>query len=80
MITIIPKYLSAQNWTGQTTILLAPIASIPKLLDEAHWQGWAAYVVSLPQLAAVNAPRPEGFQKWEDWATAFNVALRILPN
>lgn len=80
MITIVPRYITAQNWASQTTIMLASIAPIPKLLDEAHWMGWAAYVVSLPELAAVNAPRPEGFSTWDSWATAFNVALRILPN
>lgn len=80
MITIIPRFISVRDWTAQTTMMLISFGTIPKLLKEDEWRGWAAAVVVLPEIAAVNAPRPEGFATWQDWATAFNAQLRLLPN
>lgn len=80
MITILPQFISAVNWAAQTTILLNSFGTIPKLVSEDGWLDWATYVISLPDIAAVNAPRPEGFKTWQAWALAFNSQLRLLPN
>lgn len=77
-ITIDPRLLGAREWAARTTPLLSPFGTIPLLLDPERWREWAAYVIALPRIAAVNAPRPERFQTWSDWATAFNVALQLL--
>lgn len=77
-ITIDPRMLDAREWAGRTTPSLLSFGTIPLLLDPDRWREWAAYVVALPRIAAVNAPRPERFSTWQDWATAFNVALRLL--
>jgi hypothetical protein len=77
-IPIDPRFIDATRWVAETTILLAPFGTVPKLLDPEHWREWASVVVALPSVAAVNAPRPEGFATWDAWARAFNVTARLL--
>lgn len=79
MITIAPKFISAEHWTAQTGSNLWRYGTIPKLLAEDQWRTWAAWVVLLPAIAALSPPRPEGFERWQDWAAQFNVVIRLLP-
>ena len=72
--------MDAVSWAAQTTTALAPYGAIPILHDPGAWRAWASVVVNLPALAALNAPRPEGFETWQDWGRAFNVAVRLLLN
>lgn len=66
------------NWAAQSTVLLSPYGNIPKLIDPEAWRDWARAVIALPAIAAVGAPRPEGFQHWQDWGRQFNVVARLL--
>lgn len=77
-ITVDPRMLNAREWAARTTPLLFPYGTIPMLLDPERWREWAANVILLPRVAAASAPRPERFATWQDWATAFNVTLRLL--
>jgi hypothetical protein len=77
-ITVDPRMMDAREWTARTTPLLAPFGTIPLLLDPERWREWGAYVIALPAVAAVSAPRPERFASWSDWARALNVSLRLL--
>lgn len=77
-MTVDPRFLEPREWVARTTPLLLTFGTIPLLLDPDRWAEWAAYVVSLPRVSAASAPRPERFGGWRDWATAFNVTLRLL--
>jgi hypothetical protein len=77
-ITVDPRILDAREWAARTIPLLQPFGTIPQLRNPDGWREWAAFVVSLPAIAASSAPRPERFAQWSDWALAFNVALRLL--
>ena len=70
--------MEAPAWAAQMTTLLAPYGTIPKLLTEDEWRGWAAAVINLPALSALNAPRPEVYESWQDWGRAFNLVARLL--
>lgn len=76
--TIDPRFMDVVNWTGQTTTILAPYGIIPRLIDPEQWRVWATYVVGIPTIAALDPPRPEGFDDWDIWARQFNVVARLL--
>ncbi len=78
-IAVDPRNMTVEAWAAETTRLINSHGIIPKLVSEARWKAWAAYVASLPAIAAVNAARPEPYANWRDWAQAFNVAVRLLP-
>lgn len=76
--TISPRFINVVDWTAQTTTLLAPYGTIPKLLQPDNWRQWAAFVINLPAISALNPPRPEGYETWDAWARQFNVAAQLL--
>lgn len=76
--TIDTRFIDAVNWAAQTTTLLAPYGTIPKLTDATKWRDWASIVISLPSIAALNPPRPEPYTEWQQWAKQFNLVARLL--
>ena len=70
--------MTARHWTAQTSLLISRYATIPILYDDSGWKAWAAYVCSIPALAAVSVPRPEIFKDWREWAISFNAQTRNL--
>ena len=77
-LTIDPRFMTAQHWTAQTTLLIVSAGSIPKLQNEADWRKWAAQVTALPAIAALGPPRPEPFRSWDAWARQFNLTLQLF--
>lgn len=77
-VRIDPRFTTATQWTALSATVLAPYATIPILLRDEDWLSWARYVVGIPAVQAVGAPRPEGFADWQSWATAFNGSLTLL--
>lgn len=77
-IRIDPRYSTAQQWTAQSSITLAPYGTIPILLHEDDWKSWARYVVGLPAVAAVGAVHPDAYDTWQRWARDFNSSLTLL--
>lgn len=73
-----PRFMTAQNWTAQTSTVLLPFGFVPKLLSEDDWRSWASYVVNLPAVAALGPPRPEPYADWHSWARQFNQTVRLL--
>lgn len=76
--TIDPRFMNVVNWAAQSTALLAPYGTVPILLHPDKWKDWARIVIALPAVAALGAVRPEGFHRWEEWATQFNQTARLL--
>ena len=77
-IPVDTRLLDVQTWTAQSTTILAPYGLVPKLLDPDAWQQWAACVILIPAVAALNPPRPEVYPTWQQWGTAFNTVVRLL--
>ena len=73
-----PRFMSVENWCAFTGTLIESYGYIPKLASADDWKKWAAYVISLPQIAATNAPRPERFSAWQDWAAQFNQNVGLV--
>ncbi len=78
MVTIDPRFLDVLRWTAETGRQLAQFGTIPKLSNEDEWPRWANYVIDIPELASVGAPRPENFKSWDDWAVQFNLTIRTV--
>lgn len=74
-----PRYETPRSWTAKNTPALLAYGGIPILFDDDNWRAWATTVISLPAFAAVNAPRPEHFTDWRDWAWRFNEIALLLP-
>lgn len=72
------RTLPFPHWASQTTLLINQYGQIPIATKEEEWRGWAAIVSSLPAFASVGASRPERFEDWRSWGTAFNQAARLL--
>lgn len=73
-----PQGIDVRHWANQMVLSLSAYGCIPKLMNRDDWRSWAALVVSLPAIAAVNAPRPDHFVQWETWAEQFNLSIRLL--
>lgn len=73
-----PRFLSLTRWASETAYNLAPFATVPQLLDEDDWKDWARYVAGVPALNARQPPRPEAFDKWQQWAVAINQAIELM--
>lgn len=69
-----PRFETVTSWAQKTTPFLTGFGTIPKLLGD-DWRKWANYIVSLPLIAATNAPRPAGYDSWQKWALAFNLVV-----
>lgn len=70
--------MTLQTWTAMTDSLIRRYGQVPRLASEDRWKEWAAQVISLPTLAQVIPPRPDLYTDWQDWAYAFNGAVRVL--
>jgi hypothetical protein len=66
------------NWAAQTTTMLAPYGTVPKLTDPSQWKSWASVVINIPSIAALGPPRPEPYAEWQDWARQFNQTVKLL--
>ena len=78
IFTVNPTGTDPVRWAGQMALALSAYGNVPILLDPDKWRDWAATVVGFPAVAAVNAPRPQAFATWEDWAHQFNLSLRLI--
>jgi hypothetical protein len=77
-VTIDVRGETAVSWCQKNTILLARYGTVPILFTDDGWRDWAAYIVSLPEIAAIGAPRPEPYPEWTDWARQANQSFRLL--
>jgi len=80
MIPIDPRFMSAVSWADQTILVLSDEAPIPRLLNEDDWKTWAAYLILTPDIAKLGPAQPQMFNKWRDWAAAFNETIRLVDN
>lgn len=78
VFVVSPHGVEAQRWANEMALSLSAYGTVPRLTDPTKWKIWANNVISLPALAAVQAPRPEQFSTWRDWAAQFNLSLRVL--
>lgn len=80
MLTIDPRFMSVIDWTAKMGFALGSYGVVPKLLSADDWRGWANYIINLPDIAALDPPRPEPFTAWERWAERFNQSISSLTN
>lgn len=76
--TVNPRGMDVRRWTAQMQLSLQAYGPVPALLADDGWRDWARTVTNFPGIAAVGAPRPDGFHAWQDWAVQFNLAIRNL--
>lgn len=76
--TIDTRFIDVITWAAQSTTLLAPYGTVPRLINPDDWKPWARIVVAFPAVAALTAPQPDRFEVWQDWARAFNMVARLL--
>lgn len=76
--TIDTRFIDVVTWAAQSTTLLLPHGTIPRLIDPAGWKAWARIVVALPAIAALTAPSPDPYEDWRDWARQFNTVAKLL--
>lgn len=74
-MNIDPRGLSIKRWCDQMVQELRQFGAIPTLLDEQQWREWGQQLLLFPGLQAT--PRPHGFQTFEEWAMAFNLAVPL---
>lgn len=66
-----PRGMTAVDWCSQMTLGLDKYGAIPAIRDGSEWRRWANIVVQLPAAQLVQAPFPESFETWEQWAIRF---------
>jgi hypothetical protein len=66
--------LELQDWADQLLVELHDYP-LPQLMDDDEWKTWGNDVVALGSPATTNCPRTDGYDKWDDWAEAFTLAL-----
>lgn len=77
-MTIDPRFLGFPEWATRTGDLLLPLGYVQQKPDESTWRQFGAGLVSVPAVAAVTPPQPQGYQKWQDWAFKLNESLSLL--
>lgn len=58
--------------------ILAPYGLVPQLMEETRWREWAQFIITIPTVAALTPPSPTFYEQWIDWATQFNLTLRLI--
>lgn len=76
--TIDTRFIDVVTWAAQSTTLLLPYGTIPRLIDPDGWRVWARCVVALPAIAALTAPQPDRYERWDEWARQFNMVAKLL--
>jgi hypothetical protein len=66
-----PDYMDWQPWAETVTGYNPGLAS--EVDPELPWQDFARYFCE----AVPAAPQPEGFDAWQDWASAVKLALQV---
>jgi len=64
-----PVMASLPHWASSLMIDF-PDDNIPYLGNEAEWREWGNLLIQEPSFAQNNAPSPNFFQEWRDWAFA----------
>jgi hypothetical protein len=68
---IIPTGMSASQWAGQMSITLDRFGPVPVMQTDEEWREWATVINSLPTINAADPPRPDYYERFEDWAERF---------
>lgn len=74
-MNIDPRGLTPRRWCDQMVIELQHFGQVPALQDEAHWQEWVEQISGFQGLE--DTPDPSGFEQFEEWAMAFNLAVPL---
>lgn len=65
---MMPVYTSLNDWCSSLRIDL-PYDDVPQLIHD-DWKGFGNSLVQTGIFATNNAPSPNDYNKWEDWAFA----------
>lgn len=67
-IPFLPAFSSWEDWNGQVIHYFGE-QQFPVVLEE-NWQELARAISVSPLFDEYGVPRPETFERWQDWATA----------
>jgi hypothetical protein len=71
-ISAMPRGLTLQDWASQLRI---DISDAVPTYQGGDWQEWARSCLAIDVFQKGGAPRPEYYEKWEDWAERVFQAL-----
>jgi len=56
-------------WADRMVLLLeTDVDNMPRLDDPEKWREWAGAIFGEPDRVGQDAPDPEGFDTWQEWA------------
>lgn len=64
-LAVMPKGLTLQDWSAQLRI---DVSETVPIYMGGDWQDWARSCLAIDAFQKSAAPRPEYYEKWEDWA------------
>lgn len=69
-----PRYMPWEQWTA---LLVEEYAAqqLTYPVPEDRWQEFALGIMSISRFNNDAVPAPYGFERWQDWAFAFNNAV-----
>lgn len=66
-----PRGMTASDWCGQMALVLDKYGTVGAIRQPPEWRAWARNVVSFPAVQLVQAPNPDDYDNWLDWAIRF---------
>lgn len=66
-----PQGLSFKQWADTLHLLRPDITIQPIITDEEQWKDYAQRISQNNNLQSIHIPRPEVFNKWQEWVEAF---------
>ena len=74
-MSIDPRGYTVIEWTDYMNDSLSEYGNVPRLDEPEKWRDWAATVLGMGQISAINPPDPYVFDDWMLWAMRFNSVI-----
>jgi hypothetical protein len=72
-IEFLPDYSSWDDWNGNMALYFAE--QLFPVMSEIYWREVAQAIAVNSIFSNYNAPGPDGFNTWQDWARALTLAI-----
>lgn len=71
MIVWPTQNMTFKDWADSLRLTRKDLRINPIVIDEKKWQYWAFQILQNKQCQTANAPQPNEYPSWREWAMRF---------